>query len=146
MINNLIPVPIIYYKYFAIFLFEIFAYSIFAFLVFSKTTKEVNRRWKASVFCGILSGVCIYLFFFGVVMLGWLMQFDPTHLLNSSIIKLPDLILGLLGLIIYFCMPAAVLGTFIAYYRFESSDDLFIERYWRNPKINYEHNKNPIFK
>jgi hypothetical protein len=38
-----------------------------------------------------------------------------------------------------------MIGLFIAYSNFWQSGDWFIEKYWRNPKINYGANNKPPF-
>ena len=123
---------------------EVLAFSGFAYFVFTKTTGEVCRRWKASVVCGVVVGFCIHSFFFVLGIIGLLVQINLNNLpglIASSLLLIP----AYLGVDSYITMPMVILGTFIAYSRFEQYGDRLIEKYWRNPKVHYGKDQKPPF-
>jgi len=132
-------------KYALILFVEILAYCIFVYFVVSKTTGQVARRWKASVFSGVVFGLCFHLFFSGLLMLGWLLQVNFVSSLYSQINGLLLLAAQIIVLDSIVIMPIIIVGTFIAFGRFASSGDQLIEKHWRNPKIHYGEYKRPPF-
>jgi len=121
----------------SIILVEVSIYVLFVFIVFTKTTGEICRRWKVSVFVSVVFGLIYQTIFFGLCFIGWIMKLEHVGLINSLMEYILDFIPALLGLFSLIIMPIIIVGTFIAYYRFENTGDLLIEKYWTNPKIYY---------
>jgi len=105
----------------------------------------VSRRWKASVISGVVLGLSIHSIYYILRLAGWLIQVNLATIPSSLIIYFSQLIPGILGIDSIIIMPIIIMATFIAYVRFEQSGDRLIEKYWRNPKINYPEGQKPPF-
>lgn len=141
--EHLFPVPINY----LVFLFvEIMIFSTFAYFVFFKTTGEVCRRWKVSIFVAVTFGVVTQTFFIGLGWIGWLMKLNLATIGKDLIEYLNILMPASLGTASLITMPIIILGTFIVYYQLLNSGDCLIEKYWRNPKVHYGSNQKPPFR
>jgi hypothetical protein len=132
-------------RFFLILLVEVLVYSVFVYFVFSKTKGDVSRRWKASVVCSVVFGLSMYLIFSFLVIISRLMQGNFPAFIIKLLTNFSYFTPELLVVASLFIMPVIILGTFIAYARFEQRGDRSIDQYWRNPKINYPKGKKPPF-
>jgi hypothetical protein len=137
-----IPVPI---NYLIILLVEVSVFSIFVYFVFSKTKDEVCRRWKASVFIGVIPGILIQIFIFGLLAVGWLTRVNSATIIDSFIKGLHTLIPYLIVIEAFIFMPFIICNTFFAYFHFLINGDHLIDKFWRNQKIQYGQSQKSSF-
>jgi hypothetical protein len=140
--ENLFPIPI---NYFVILFVEIIVFSLFVYFVFTKTTGEICRRWKASVFLAALIGVFVQASFIGLGWVGWLMEVNLSTFFQDFIQFVDRLIPASLAMASFVTLPIIILGTFFAYAWFAQHGDYLIDKYWRNPKVYYRSDQKPPF-
>jgi hypothetical protein len=124
---------------------EIIFFASFIFIVCFRTNEDFARRWKASVFIGMLSGICTHLIFTLLLIIGWIYRGGFTTLQNGVNEIIGQCVLLFVDTAAYFTMPVMILATLIAYFNFWQTGDRLIEKYWRNPKIRYRANQKPPY-
>jgi hypothetical protein len=133
-------------QYLVLLLAEIIAFSIFVYFVSTRTHGQISRRWKASAFVSVLYGLLSHDLGNLLLLIGW----NYGESLETLLIDLPNKLtkgfLFMINLAAFYTMPAIIIGVFFAYLNFWSSGDLWIEKYWKNPKISYRDHEPPILK
>jgi hypothetical protein len=114
--------------------------------VASKITKyETSRRWRASAYIGVLSGIAGSTLIVIMLLVILISKGD----IFAIILNLPRLYINslylMLGLITFISMPLTFIVTFGLYFTFWRDGDTLIEKYWKNPKIHYPDNAKPPY-
>jgi hypothetical protein len=114
--------------------------------VASKITKyETSRRWRASAYIGVLSGIAGSTLIVIMLLVILISKGDIFAIIRN----LPRLYINslylMLGLITFISMPLTFIVTFGLYFTFWRDGDTLIEKYWKNPKIHYPDNAKPPY-
>jgi hypothetical protein len=114
--------------------------------VASKITKyETSRRWRASAYIGVLSGIAGSTLIVIMLLVILISKGD----IFAIILNLPRLYINslylMLGLITFISMPLTFIVTFGLYFTFWRDGDTLIEKFWKNPKIHYPDNAKPPY-
>lgn len=124
---------------------ELVVFFGFVYLVSIKTDGEVSRRWKASAFISVCSGLLVQLVVLALVVFGWFID-NKTE---TFVVSLSTALLYFFAQAIVIgatvTMPVVIIGLFMAYHYLWQTGDRFVEKYWRNPKIHYGENSKPPF-
>jgi hypothetical protein len=123
---------------------SIIGYVIFAYIVTRTRKIDVSRRWKASIFTGVLVGLVIFYGFLALLAIGLILESSTFLLSNISLDQILNRVIlfqqSILTLLI-FSFLSTFISTIIVYINHWQTGDMFIEKYWRDPRVNYPDGK-----
>jgi hypothetical protein len=138
--------------YIVTFIFEAFLFGLASLWFLRSRDSDVRRRWIASVFVGILSGLAINFILTALLLAGIISNADINQVIEripGMIPRLPQLVASwanlLLGVLAWMTVPVVFISTFGSYYQFRYYSNSLIDKYWRNPRIQYSSRDQPFY-